>query len=102
MRAGTVRVAGYAITGGGRRLGSVEVSGDRGATWQTARVTAEGNEWTWRLWEAELALQPGDHVLTTRAWDERGGQPADVASVWNFKGYLNNAWHRVRVRVESP
>ena len=29
--------------------------------------------------------------------DEAGGQPADVASVWNWKGYLNNSWHRVRV-----
>jgi hypothetical protein len=26
-------------------------------------------------------------------------QPEDPAHLWNFKGYMNNAWHRVRVWV---
>jgi sulfite oxidase len=95
--AGAVRLVGYAITGGGRRILSVEVSADDGASWAPARVSEEGNEWTWRFWEAELTLPPGRHVLAARATDEAGGQPADVASVWNWKGYLNNSWHRVRV-----
>jgi len=27
-------------------------------------------------------------------------QPADPGTIWNFKGYMNNAWHRVHVTVQ--
>jgi len=102
VAAGAVRVAGYAITGGGRRLTAVEVSTDHGRTWVPARMAAEGTEWTWRLWDVNVILAPGQHVLAVRAEDEAGGQPRDVASVWNYKGYLNNAWHQVRVHAVAP
>jgi sulfite oxidase len=95
--AGRIPLRGYALTGGGRRLLGVEVSADGGASWTAARVHEEGTAWTWRLWDAEVDLAPGAHVLLTRAWDDAGGQPAGVEAVWNFKGYLNNAWHRVGV-----
>jgi sulfite oxidase len=95
--AGVVPLRGYAITGAGRGLLGVEVSPDGGGTWTAARMSDEGNAWTWRLWDAVVELAPGEHVLVTRAWDDAGGQPAGVEAVWNFKGYLNNAWHRVRV-----
>ena len=95
--AGRVPLRGYALTGGGRPLLGVEVSADGGATWTPARMHEEGNAWTWRLWDAVVHLAPGEHVLMTRAWDDAGGQPAGVEAVWNFKGYLNNAWHRVGV-----
>ena len=26
-------------------------------------------------------------------------QPANTREVWNFKGYVNNAWHRVRLTL---
>ena len=43
----------------------------------------------------------GEHELTARAWDSAGAtQPESAAALWNFKGYANNAWHRVRVRFE--
>jgi len=36
--------------------------------------------------------------LVCRAWDTAAQtQPEEPAHVWNFKGYMNNAWHRVRV-----
>ncbi len=95
--AGHVSLRGYALTGGGRRLESVDVSTDGGVTWAPARMHDEGNPWTWRLWDADVDLAPGEHTLMTRAWDDAGGQPAGVEEVWNYKGYLNNAWHRVNV-----
>jgi hypothetical protein len=30
-------------------------------------------------------------------WEPR--QPAAVETVWNIKGYMNTAWHRVRISV---
>jgi sulfite oxidase len=38
--------------------------------------------------------------LIARAWDSAGQtQPSRVEQVWNFKGYMNNAWFRVPVSV---
>jgi hypothetical protein len=46
-------------------------------------------------------LGPGAHELIVRAWDSAGcTQPEDVRQVWNWKGYVNNAWHRVNVVVQ--
>ncbi len=43
---------------------------------------------------------PGEHELAVRAWDAAGQtQPAQPDETWNFKGYLNTSWHRVRVEV---
>ncbi|MBW3592511.1 MAG: hypothetical protein KY396_02340, partial [Actinobacteria bacterium] len=39
----------------------------------------------------------GEHEVVVRAWDSAANtQPEDVASVWNPRGYMNNAWHRRR------
>ena len=37
--------------------------------------------------------------IVARAWDTDGnGQPENPSALWNFKGYVNNAWHRVAIR----
>jgi len=48
-----------------------------------------------------MHLDPDAHQLVVRAWDSSGWtQPQDIRQVWNWKGYLNNAWHRVNVVIE--
>ena len=97
---GRVRVEGVALAGGGRQVIRVEVSADGGRSWTLARCSAPGESWAWRLWECELELAAGRHELAVRAWDAAAqSQPADLEQVWNFKGYVNNAWHRVPVEV---
>lgn len=97
---GPVRVRGYALTSGGRDLARVDVSGDAGQSWHCATLAPEQARWAWRFWEATLILPPGPTQLVARAWDAAANtQPESIAQVWNFKGYLNNAWHRVAVRV---
>ena len=92
-----LRVQGFAISGG-RRIARVDVSGDGGQTWVTAELGSEDNPWTWRLWETSLELRPGLAEIVARAWDTAtNSQPHAVQQTWNFKGYMNNAWHRVRV-----
>jgi sulfite oxidase len=89
---------GYAIVGG-RRIERVEVSLDRGRTFRPAELTG-GNGSSWRLWEAELEVGPGAGELVVRAWDSAAStQPEEAAGIWNLKGYLCNAWHRVRFTV---
>ncbi|MGH2628723.1 MAG: hypothetical protein ACRDHY_18960 [Anaerolineales bacterium] len=38
--------------------------------------------------------------MAVRAWDEAGQtQPEDPATIWNFKGYANNARHRITIHA---
>lgn len=100
LPAGTVKVRGFAYAGE-REVARVEVSADRGRTWTTATLGPEHARWAWRFWEAQLDLPAGPHELVCRAWDTAAQtQPEHPAQVWNFKGYMNNAWHRVRITCD--
>lgn len=103
LPAGRVNLRGWAVAGGGAAVSRVEVSGDDGATWHPARLLDRAEPWAWRRWRASLELAPGAAVLVARAFDAAGGeQPPTLEQVWNRQGYMNNAWHRVPVRVEAP
>ncbi|HET8985587.1 MAG TPA: molybdopterin-dependent oxidoreductase [Trueperaceae bacterium] len=108
---GHARVRGVAYSGGLATVARVEVSGDGGETWSEARLdepvsTAAGHDpsarWTWRIFacDVEVMFGPDDTgQVIARAFDDFGAeQPADAESLWNFKGYMNNAWPRVTVR----
>jgi sulfite oxidase len=100
LKAGPIDIQGYAVPTDDARLESVELSHDGGSTWETVKLMQPPSCWTWSLWKHTLSLQPGTHQLVVRAWDSSGQpQPTHVAAVWNFKGYLNNAWHRIAVTV---
>jgi len=66
-----------------------------------ARNTLEDlGPWAWRHWRAPLDLPPGEHELVVRAWDSSAAtQPEDEASLWNPKGYVNNARPRATIRT---
>ena len=101
VQAGTVTLQGYAIAGGGRDIERVDLSPDGGRTWVGADLSEGGdNQWAWRFWGARLQLDPGEHWISVRALDSAADtQPRDAASIWNIKGYVNNAWHEMRVTV---
>jgi sulfite oxidase len=101
VSAGPTTVAGVALAGGPRSVARVDVTADGGASWTTARLLDDEGPWAWRRWEASLELEPGERELAVRAFDTAANtQPERPASVWNPGGYVNNAWHRVRVAVE--
>jgi sulfite oxidase len=99
LPAGQVLLRGYALAGG-RAIARVEVTADGGKNWTTAALEQRpGSPWTWTLWQASLDLPVGEHQLAVRAWDTAAQtQPEQLESVWNWKGYVNTAWHRVRLR----
>jgi sulfite oxidase len=100
LPAGSIEVQGYAIAGGNRCVARVDLSADEGRSWITTDLEGDDRPWTWRLWHTRLNLAPGEHHLIVRAFDSAANsQPEDIRSVWNFKGYMNNAWHRVCVAV---
>lgn len=101
MAAGKVMVEGYAMSDGEHEISWVDVSADGGATWQRADFLNAPQRWTWQLWRAEFDLPQGQHELVVRAWDTAANsQPETIASTWNFKGYVNNAWHRVKITLK--
>ena len=100
LAAGPIRIEGYAITGAGGHIERVELSVDEGATWTPATLLEQSSPWTWRFWEATLNLPAGTYQMAVCAWDSAGRtQPQDARQVWNWKGYLNNAWHRVKISI---
>eukprot|EP00040_Diaphanoeca_grandis_P013428 m.67895 g.67895 ORF g.67895 m.67895 type:complete len:587 (+) comp23883_c0_seq2:283-2043(+) len=108
----TVQVQGFAWSGGGRSIKRVDVSPDGGQTWQTAELQgghdqAAGRAWAWTLWTIDLELpqsvvRNGKTELVCKAVDSScNQQPENVESVWNLRGILNNAWHRVEITVDT-
>lgn len=102
VSAGPVEVRGWAYASG-TGVSRVEVSADGGGSWTKARLWQDDStSWSWTFWQAEMALAPGVRELIVRAWDKAGQvQPEAVEATWNFKGYLSDSWHRVRVSVEG-
>ena len=99
VKAGRLVVRGYALAGPDRRVERVELSSDGGESWSPAGLLPDdASAWSWRLWRASLDLRPGEHELAVRAWDDAAStQPSDPGAIWNEGGYMNTAWHRVRL-----
>jgi DMSO/TMAO reductase YedYZ molybdopterin-dependent catalytic subunit len=60
-------------------IAKVEVRAD-GGEWQQARLAAEVNLDTWRMWEIDLDLPPGDHTIECRATDKTGYTQTDAVA----------------------
>ena len=97
---GATRLAGIALTGGDRSVERVELSVDGGASWRQAALLPEEAPWAWRRWAAQIELTRGEHEVVVRAWDSAAQtMPPSVDQVWNFKGYMNNSWFRLRLNA---
>lgn len=98
--AGRLRIRGYGIAGDGRGIERVDVSLDDGRTWRQADLHPAPGRWSWRRWSLTVSVAPGPLRITARAFDDTGAaQPESPASLWNPRGYGNNAWARAAVRV---
>lgn len=101
VASGPVTCRGYAVAGR-RQIQQVELSPDSGRTWVAAELDLRHDAlpWAWTQWQATVVLEPGAHQLIARGMDSAGGlQPESPASVWNFKGYMNTARHRITVQA---
>jgi DMSO/TMAO reductase YedYZ molybdopterin-dependent catalytic subunit len=96
---GTVRVWGWAWSGGGA-IAAVDVAHAGGAAaWAAARLEPGASPHAWTRWEAEVRLDaPGRYVLRSRARDAAGAEQPEVPP-WNRLGYGNNAVRAVVVDV---
>ena len=97
---GRVAVAGHAWAGE-RDIARVDVSTDRGVTWQPARLVGEQARYAWRRFEFEYeATAPGSHVVLSRATDSEG-ETQPMVPAWNPSGYLWIVPDLVRFEVKA-
>lgn len=104
-----VTIRGYAWSGGGNGIIRVDVSADGGQTWHTADIEPNGQSqyrsYAWSLWEASIPLpkfHKGEVELVCKAVDVAYNvQPENFESIWNLRGVLGNAWHRVKINVPA-
>lgn len=98
--AGALTIRGYAVVGDGHGIARVDVSLDNGRSWRQADLEPVESRWAWRFWSVTVEAQPGPLSVTARAWDDTGvTQPECPASLWNPRGYANNAWARIALKV---
>ena len=97
LQAGEHVIRGLAWSGE-TRVTSVDVSTDRGASWQPARLTEPRVPAAPVLWSYLWSATMGSHTLLARATDAAGNvQPMNGA--FNRLGYGNNLIHAVQVTV---
>lgn len=97
-------LAGYAYTGGGRKITRIEVTNDNGITWKVATIhrkekpTKYGMYWCWIWWTYEMAVVDiiKSKELCVRCWDESNNYQS-FNPTWNLMGMGNNHVFRVKV-----
>lgn len=73
---------------------------DFGATWQKCELLAPKNRLSWQRWTAEVKFpQKGYYEVWAKATDSNGVSQPMVIPAWNPAGYLNNACHRIAVKI---
>lgn len=100
VKAGWVQVHGVAM-GGMNAVRRVDVSVDGGQTWREARfVGPDLGRFAWRQFVLPVKLEPGIHVLASRAQDSKFNWQSETTPD-NAGGYLYSGWraHAVRVTV---
>ncbi|XP_034476351.1 probable sulfite oxidase, mitochondrial [Drosophila innubila] len=106
---GCITARGYAWSGGGRRIVRVDLTSDGGKTWHVAELEQEdlpdGRHYGWSLWTARLPItsdqKNAQHIeIWAKAVDSAYNvQPEAFEHIWNLRGVLANAYHKVKVKL---
>ncbi len=95
----TLDIRGHAWAGE-MKVKAVDYSIDFGATWQSCDLQGPVNRLAWQQWSAKVSFpKKGYYEVWARATDEKRNMQPMVIPGWNPKGYLNNACHRIAVKV---
>jgi DMSO/TMAO reductase YedYZ molybdopterin-dependent catalytic subunit len=95
----TLNIRGHAWAGE-LEVEKMEYSIDFGATWSTCSVEKPINRLAWQHFSASINFpKEGYYEVWARASDTNGVAQPMILPGWNPKGYLNNACHRIAVKV---
>ena len=108
----TLKVCGYAYTGGGYKIIRAEISLDSGKSWEITDLTrpeddiaaarATDKHWCWSWWETEVDLERIENAeeICCRAFDSnQNSQPVQLT--WTVMGMLNNPIYRIKIHREK-
>ena len=95
----TLSIRGHAWAGD-FEVSKMEYSIDFGATWERCTLDKPSNRLAWQHFSADIKFpKTGYYEVWARATDSNGVSQPMVVPGWNPKGYLNNACHRIAVKV---
>lgn len=82
------------------QVSKMEYSIDFGATWKECPVENPANRLAWQHFSASVSFsKKGYYEIWARATDSEGIAQPMLVPGWNPKGYLNNACHRIAIKV---
>jgi DMSO/TMAO reductase YedYZ molybdopterin-dependent catalytic subunit len=85
---------------GDLEVAKMHYSIDFGATWNICNLEKPVNKLAWQHFNAMVEFpQKGYYEVWAKATDSHGISQTMVLPGWNPKGYLNNACHRIAVKV---
>ena len=71
-----------------------------GASWKNCALQPAANRFAWQDFSAQITFpEPGYYEVWARATDGDGISQPMLLPGWNPKGYLNNACHRIAVKI---
>jgi len=78
----------------------MEYSIDFGSTWQNCPIAKPKNRLAWQNFTASISFpKKGYYEVWAKATDSNGKSQPMLLPGWNPKGYLNNACHRIAIKV---
>jgi sulfite oxidase len=82
-------------------VAKMEYSIDFGASWKSCDLEAPSNRLAWQHFSADVSFpKKGYYEVWARATDSQNQSQPMVLPGWNPKGYLNNACHRIAVKIK--
>lgn len=95
----TLNIRGHAWAGE-LEVSKMEYSIDFGASWTSCEVEKPINRLSWQHFNASVNFpEKGYYEIWAKATDTNGKAQPMILPGWNPKGYLNNACHRIAVKV---
>jgi hypothetical protein len=94
-----LKIRGHAWAGE-LEVSKMEYSIDFGSTWDDCPVESPSNRLAWQHFSASISFpKKGYYEVWARATDAQGDSQPMILPGWNPKGYLNNACHRIAIKV---
>jgi sulfite oxidase len=85
---------------GDLEVAKMEYSIDFGSTWKSCSIEKPSNRFAWQHFKATVNFpKKGYYEIWAKAIDSKGIAQPMLLPGWNPKGYLNNACHRIAVKV---
>ncbi|MGB5436612.1 MAG: sulfite oxidase [Maribacter sp.] len=95
----SLNIRGHAWAGD-LEVSKLEYSIDFGSTWKECTLEKPANRLAWQHFNAKVEFpKKGYYEVWAKATDSRGISQPMLLPGWNPKGYLNNACHRIAIKV---